>query len=63
LVILDVEGFPIRRHWYLAYAKDKQLSVVAQAFLEFLHEESKLLSEKYLLGITGFPKPGLRNEN
>src|SRR5665647_741581 len=43
LVILDVEGFPIRRHWYLAYAKDKQLSVVAQTFLEFLHEESKLL--------------------
>lgn len=55
LVILDVEGFPIRRHWYLAYSKDKQLSVVARVFLEFLHEESKLLSEKYLLGISGFP--------
>lgn len=55
LVILDVEGFPIRRHWYLAYSKDKQLSVVAKVFLEFLQEESKLLSEKYLLGITGFP--------
>jgi LysR family transcriptional regulator, low CO2-responsive transcriptional regulator len=55
LAILDVEGFPIRRHWYLAYPKDKQLSVVAQAFLEFLHTESKLLGEKYLLGITGFP--------
>jgi DNA-binding transcriptional LysR family regulator len=56
LVILDVEGFPIRRHWYLAYSKDKQLSVVARVFLEFLHAESKLLSEKYLLGITGFPE-------
>jgi len=55
LAILDVKGFPIRRHWYLAHPKDKQLSVVAQAFLEFLHEESKLLGEKYLLGITGFP--------
>ncbi len=55
LVILDVEGFPIRRHWYLAYAKDKQLSVLAKVFLEFLHEESKLISEKYLLGITDFP--------
>ena len=55
LAILDVEGFPIRRHWYLAYPKDKQLSVVALAFLEFLHAESKLLGEKYLLGITGFP--------
>ena len=55
LAILDVAGFPIRRHWYLAHQKDKQLSVVAQTFLEFLHEESKLLGEKYLLGIAGFP--------
>ena len=55
LAILDVQGFPIRRLWYLAYPKDKQLSVVARAFLEFLHEESKLLGEKYLLSITGFP--------
>jgi len=55
LAILDVAGFPIRRHWYLAHQKDKQLSVVAQTFLEFLHEESKLLGEKYLLGIMGFP--------
>ncbi len=55
LAILDVQGFPIRRHWYLAYPKDKQLSVVAKAFLEFLHEECKLHGEKYLLGIMGFP--------
>lgn len=55
LVILDVEGFPIRRHWYLAYPKNKQLSVVSLAFLEFLHAESKPISEKYLSGITGFP--------
>jgi DNA-binding transcriptional LysR family regulator len=58
LVILDIQGFPIRRHWYLAYPKDKQLSVVAKAFLEFLHEESKLHGEKYLLGIMGFPANG-----
>lgn len=56
LSILDVEGFPIRRHWYLAYSKEKQLSVVARVFLEFLHEESKLLSEKYFMGIADFPE-------
>lgn len=56
LAILDVQGFPIRRHWYLVYPRDKQLSVVARAFLEFMHAESKLLSEKYLLGIADFPK-------
>jgi DNA-binding transcriptional LysR family regulator len=53
--MLDVEGFPIRRHWYMAYPKDKHLSVVAQAFLKFMHEESKILGQKYLKGITGFP--------
>ena len=55
LAILNVEGFPIRRHWYLAYPKDKQLSVVALAFLDFLREESKLLGEHYLRGIPLFP--------
>jgi DNA-binding transcriptional LysR family regulator len=55
LVLLDVQDFPIRRHWYLAYPKDKQLSVVALAFLKFLHEESKTIGEKYLQGIPGFP--------
>lgn len=55
LVFLDVEGFPIRRHWYMAYPKDKHPSVVALAFIDFLHEKSKLLGESYLRGITGFP--------
>lgn len=55
LAILDVEGFPIQRHWYLAYPKEKNLSVVARAFLDFMHEESKAHREKYLQGIPGFP--------
>lgn len=55
LAILGVEGFPIRRHWYVAHLKDKQPSVVALAFLDFLRAESKLLGEHYLRGITGFP--------
>ena len=55
LVVLDVPGFPIRRHWYVAYPKDKQPTVVALAFLDFLREESKLLGENYLRDITGFP--------
>ena len=57
LALLDAEDFPIRRHWYVAYPKDKQPSVVAQTFLDFLREESKLLGENYLRGITGFPAP------
>lgn len=33
--VLDVEGFPIERDWYLVHAKDKELSVIATTFLEF----------------------------
>lgn len=55
LVILDAQDFPIQRHWYLAYPKDKQLSVVAKTFLEFLHKDGRQIGEKYLQGIPGFP--------
>jgi DNA-binding transcriptional LysR family regulator len=55
LVILDVEGFPIHRQWYVAYSKGKQLSVVAKTFLEFLQQESKLLAARYMEGMPGFP--------
>jgi len=36
LVILNVEHFPIMRHWYLVHRKDKRLSPVAQAFRQFV---------------------------
>jgi len=36
LAILDVERFPILRHWYAVYPAGKQLSIVARTFLEFL---------------------------
>jgi len=36
VALLDVEGFPIMRQWYIVHPKGKQLSLVAQAFLEFV---------------------------
>jgi len=47
VAVLDVEGFPIQRKWYLVYPKDKELSLVAKAFLDFalkceLHLRKKL---------------------
>ncbi|MAT64153.1 MAG: LysR family transcriptional regulator [Gammaproteobacteria bacterium] len=38
VAILDVEGFPIMRQWYLVYPKGKELSLVARTFLEFARE-------------------------
>ncbi|MDP1533123.1 MAG: LysR substrate-binding domain-containing protein [Rubrivivax sp.] len=34
--VLDVQGFPILRHWYAVYPAGRQLSVVARAFLDYL---------------------------
>lgn len=36
LVILDMEEFPIHRHWYAIHRKGKHLSLVARTFLEHL---------------------------
>jgi len=38
VAILDVKGFPIMRQWYLVYPRGKELSLVAQAFLEYALE-------------------------
>jgi DNA-binding transcriptional LysR family regulator len=43
LTILDVQGFPIQRDWYVAHLAGKQLSVIAQAFLNYLLEASQHL--------------------
>lgn len=56
LAVLDVEGFPIRRQWHVAHSTGKQLSVVAQTFLEFLQQESKPMAERYMQGMPGFPR-------
>ena len=46
VAILDVEGFPIMRHWYLVYPKGKELSLVAQAFLDFALDISPSMHER-----------------
>jgi len=38
LAFLNVEGFPIVRQWYIVHPKGKELSLVAQAFLEYALE-------------------------
>lgn len=38
LCMLDVEGFPIMRSWYLVHPKGKELSLAAETFLKFAIE-------------------------
>lgn len=44
LVELDVDGFPLRRSWYVVWPRSKQLSVVARTFLVFLREHVELVA-------------------
>ena len=52
LAILDVEGFPIQREWYVVYLAGKQLSVVASTFLDYLIEAAPKASEGWI-GLPG----------
>ncbi len=46
LTILDVQHFPIERHWYIVYPADKQLSILASTFFDFLQRESQAIAAK-----------------
>lgn len=43
LVVLDVVGFPIMRHWHLVHRTGKRFSTIAQAFKDFVLKESATL--------------------
>lgn len=36
IAILDVQNFPLHRHWYAIYPSQKSLSIVSRTFLDFL---------------------------
>jgi DNA-binding transcriptional LysR family regulator len=40
LVVLDIEDFPIMRHWYVVHRKGKRLSAAADAFKDFVLNEA-----------------------
>jgi DNA-binding transcriptional LysR family regulator len=41
LAMLNVEHFPLLRHWFVAHRSNKRLSSAALAFKEFLLTEAK----------------------
>lgn len=43
LSCLDVEGFPLERHWHFVYPVGKQLSAIAQAFMDLVRVEARQL--------------------
>ena len=47
IAILDVQGFPIERHWYLVHPRDKNVSVIAKTFLTLVREQGQEIGEKF----------------
>lgn len=43
LAILDVQGFPIMRSWYLIFPAGKKLSIIARTFFDYLKLESQTI--------------------
>ncbi len=48
VAVLDVEGFPIQRQWYIAHPRGKELSLVAQAFLAFVLESEPKIRKQLI---------------
>ncbi|MFW5454094.1 LysR family transcriptional regulator [Thioalkalivibrio sulfidiphilus] len=46
VTVLNVRGFPIKRYWYVVRPRDKRLSIVANAFLDFLRTHVQLLAPR-----------------
>ncbi len=46
LVVLDIEGFPLQRHWYLVYRKNKRLSPAARAFFDFVMAQAQRIKDE-----------------
>ncbi|MBE0613381.1 MAG: LysR family transcriptional regulator [Burkholderiales bacterium] len=59
LACLDVEGFPLERHWQFVYPTGKQLSAVALAFMDLVRAEARpLLLKQFAPGLPpASPKP------
>jgi DNA-binding transcriptional LysR family regulator len=55
LAVLDVEHFPIMRHWYVVYRKGKRLSPVARTFKDFVVEQTEQIWPlRHLCKMAGF---------
>ncbi|MGP1677298.1 MAG: LysR substrate-binding domain-containing protein [Burkholderiales bacterium] len=48
LTCLDVEGFPLERHWHFVYPIGKQLSAIAQGFMDLVRIEGRRLALDHL---------------
>lgn len=46
IAVLDVNGFPLIRSWYVVHLKSKKLSLVSRTFLDFLLQKGKVMLQQ-----------------
>lgn len=46
IAMLDVEGFPIMRKWYIVHSKDKEPSLIGKTFLEFAMASEPVINKR-----------------
>ena len=57
LTCLDVEGFPLERHWHFVYPIGKQLSPLALGFMDLVRVEARpMLLDHLALGLQPVPQ-------
>ena len=54
LHIFPIKGFPIKTHWRLIWLKDKKLSPVANAYLQFVGESKERIVKDYFEWYSNF---------
>ncbi|MBI1423750.1 MAG: LysR family transcriptional regulator [Gammaproteobacteria bacterium] len=58
VAVLDVEGFPIQRKWFMVHPKGKDLSLVAKAFLDYAIASEPKISERLVQVWPGLMEAG-----
>ena len=56
LVLLDLQGLPVVRNWYVLHRASKQLGPTATAFKQFLHAEAPA----YMAALQPLSRPARR---
>lgn len=54
LKIISMKGFPIKSNWYLVWLKNKSLSPVAEAYINYIRDEKSKLKSTYFSWIDNY---------
>jgi DNA-binding transcriptional LysR family regulator len=54
LKIISMKGFPIKSNWYLVWLKNKSLSPIAEAYINYIRDEKSKLKSNYFSWIDNY---------